>query len=267
MSKEAIEEGKCVVIGLQSTGEARAKGAALAAGLKEDGGDFGDAFVSAPNEDLKRIIMQLFPLPPKPKGVVAPEFLNVLKKEELDDSFDESSSDGNTGGQPRRRARAQVNYSERDVDEEGNVLGKRGRSQPGGRKNGKKRCSSSSTSIDMSDDESASIASEDSDESICTADLGLGDETDGSSDDEENPAKEEDKKFRAEQKSRRIPWNEIDMNADERSMSVKKLVDYQRMKNYRKACEMVQKWLSSVDKLEVCVQSFLSNAFNFHVQI
>jgi hypothetical protein len=68
---------KCVVIGLQTTGEARSDGAAKLAGLdKNTGGEFGDEFVSAPNKDLKRIIMQLFPLPPKPKGIIAPGFLN-----------------------------------------------------------------------------------------------------------------------------------------------------------------------------------------------
>ncbi|KAL7502279.1 hypothetical protein ACHAXN_000275 [Cyclotella atomus] len=40
------------------------------------GGEFGDEFVCAPNKDLKHIIMQLFPLPPKPKGIIAPEFIN-----------------------------------------------------------------------------------------------------------------------------------------------------------------------------------------------
>ena len=55
LSKQALEDGHCCVIGLQTTGEARSKGAAAAAGFEADaGGDF-DAFVSAPNEDLKRI--------------------------------------------------------------------------------------------------------------------------------------------------------------------------------------------------------------------
>ena len=44
------------MIGLQSTGEARSKGAAKAAGvnLDKESAAFDD-FVSAPNEDLKRI--------------------------------------------------------------------------------------------------------------------------------------------------------------------------------------------------------------------
>lgn len=252
MSLKALEDGKCVVIGLQSTGEARAQGAAKAAGMDKDEIDF-DAFVSAPNEDLKRIIMQLFPLPPKPRGVIAPEFLNPLKKEEIEDS--ETADDSSRSGrQPLRRARSNVNYSERDVDSEGNIKSKRGRcGSDKGRKNGKKRRSSSSASaIDVtSDDDSASLGSEDSDASIDTADLGLSSDNDSSDDEDDNQVKEEDKKFNQEKRSRRIPWNEIDMNADENSMSFRKRVDYRRMKNYRMACEMVQKWLSSVDKLEL----------------
>lgn len=79
IAKKALEEGHCCVIGLQSTGEARSKGAALAAGFDDDnGGAFGE-FVSAPNEDLKRIILMMFPMPPKPRGVIAPVFLTPVE--------------------------------------------------------------------------------------------------------------------------------------------------------------------------------------------
>ena len=228
---------------MQSTGEARAQGAAKAAGINADEGGDLDAFVSAPNEDLKRIIMQLFPLPPKPAGVIAPEFLNPLKKDELMDSSD--TADESSGRQPLRRARSNINYSERDVDNEGNVTGsKHPRSRPRDRKNKKKRRSSSTFE---SDDESASLCSEVSDD---TYSLGLGD-SDSSSDEEDAHVNEEKKIFEKEKKSRRIPWNEIDMNADMRTMRPQRRVDYQRMKNYREACEMVQKWLQSVDKLEL----------------
>ena len=79
------------MIGLQSTGEARAKGATKAAGVRyqmfnilpseirlqtcfslkfsNDQGDLDD-FVSAPNEDLKRVIMMMFPLPPSKFRVI-----------------------------------------------------------------------------------------------------------------------------------------------------------------------------------------------------
>lgn len=214
LANDAIKDGKCVVIGLQSTGEARASGAAKAAGLNDkEGCEFGDAFVSAPNEDLKRIIMQLFPLPPKPRGVIAPEFLNPLQKDDFEDSTDADDSSrgsGRSGRQSRsRRARANVNYSERDVDEEGDLSGnKRNRSRSSKRKSGKKRRSSASSATAMSDDDSVSIvSSEDSDDSIGTADLGLDTDSDSSADEGEAHGSEEKNNFLQEKKSRRCVFN------------------------------------------------------------
>ena len=105
LAKKALDDGHCCVIGLQSTGEARSKGAAQAAGFDESG-KFED-FISAPNEDLKRVIMMMFPLPPKPKGVIAPVFLNPIKNaEETALSNDDSKSNDDTpneGSQEKRR--------------------------------------------------------------------------------------------------------------------------------------------------------------------
>ena len=65
IAKKALDDGNCVLIGLQSTGEARSKAAAEIAGYDaEDGGSFDD-YVSAPSEDLKRVILNMFPLPPR----------------------------------------------------------------------------------------------------------------------------------------------------------------------------------------------------------
>ncbi len=56
LAKKAVDDGNSCVIGLQSTGEARAKGAAKSSGIDLDKGSGTlDDFVSAPNEDLKRI--------------------------------------------------------------------------------------------------------------------------------------------------------------------------------------------------------------------
>ena len=52
------------VIDLQSSGEAPSKGAAKSSEINVDNGGATNEFVSAPNEDLKRIIMQIFPPPP-----------------------------------------------------------------------------------------------------------------------------------------------------------------------------------------------------------
>ncbi|KAL7448672.1 hypothetical protein ACHAWC_000823 [Mediolabrus comicus] len=50
LAKKALDDDHCCVIGLQSTGEARSRGAAAAAGINEDDGGSFDDFVSAPNE-------------------------------------------------------------------------------------------------------------------------------------------------------------------------------------------------------------------------
>ncbi len=45
--------------------------------------------------DLKRIIMMMFPLPPKPRGVIAPVFLNVNKSDDdVEDTEDSTNSSG-----------------------------------------------------------------------------------------------------------------------------------------------------------------------------
>ena len=107
LAKQALRDGLCVVIGLQSTGEARAKGAALAAGFNDDSGGQFDDFVSAPNEDLKSIIMAMFPLPPKPKGVIAPVFFNnsSSKINEEEEDVEDLSSDKDTGKRKTRASR------------------------------------------------------------------------------------------------------------------------------------------------------------------
>jgi hypothetical protein len=130
--------------------------------------------------------------------------------------------------------------------------------QVGARNQNKKRRSSASTVdliTDDDDESSISIASESkaSDDSVGTADLGLGNDSKASASDEESVrnTNEEDKHFAAQKQSRHIPWNEIDMNADERYMTFAQRVDNRRMVNYRKACEMVKHWLESVDTLEL----------------
>ena len=57
LAKKALDDGNCCVIGLQSTGEARSKGAAAAAGINEDAGGSFEDFVSAPNEGEKNSLL------------------------------------------------------------------------------------------------------------------------------------------------------------------------------------------------------------------
>ena len=65
IAQKALDAGNCVVIGLQSTGEARSKAAAEMAGCDDAGGASFDDYISAPSEDLKKVIVSMFPLPPR----------------------------------------------------------------------------------------------------------------------------------------------------------------------------------------------------------
>ncbi|KAL3149047.1 hypothetical protein ABBQ32_001892 [Trebouxia sp. C0010 RCD-2024] len=60
MSRAALEEGKCVVIGLQSTGEART------ADVVAERGEILDDYVSGPRELLLRLVEDHYPLPSNP---------------------------------------------------------------------------------------------------------------------------------------------------------------------------------------------------------
>ncbi|XP_062226679.1 protein FORGETTER 1-like isoform X2 [Phragmites australis] len=60
LAKEALAESKCVVIGLQSTGEARTEEAVTKYGVEMED------FVSGPRELLLKLVEENYPLPPKP---------------------------------------------------------------------------------------------------------------------------------------------------------------------------------------------------------
>ncbi|CAL5069870.1 unnamed protein product [Urochloa decumbens] len=60
IAKQALAENKCVVIGLQSTGEARTEEAVTKYGVEMED------FVSGPRELLLKLVEENYPLPPKP---------------------------------------------------------------------------------------------------------------------------------------------------------------------------------------------------------
>ncbi|KAL5731294.1 udp-glycosyltransferase [Ranunculus cassubicifolius] len=60
LAKQALKENKCVVIGLQSTGEARTEEAVTKYGVELDD------FISGPRELLLKFVEDNYPLPPKP---------------------------------------------------------------------------------------------------------------------------------------------------------------------------------------------------------
>jgi hypothetical protein len=63
--QKAVEEGHCCIIGLQSTGEARAKDAAnqLCKESDDEESMYLEDYISDSKEGMKRILMNLFPLP------------------------------------------------------------------------------------------------------------------------------------------------------------------------------------------------------------
>nr|XP_028958706.1 protein FORGETTER 1 isoform X1 [Malus domestica] len=61
LAKQALMDGKCVVIGLQSTGEARTEEAVTKYGLELDD------FISGPRELLLKFVEENYPLPEKPE--------------------------------------------------------------------------------------------------------------------------------------------------------------------------------------------------------
>ena len=204
----------------------------------------------------------MFPLPPKPSGVIAPEFLNVLKNMNGVDTTDDdtSSSEGtsreksSTGRPSRRVRRTEVDYSEQNIDDDGNedTGSNNGRkrkqsakkqTKKKGSKSNKKRRSSTST-ISMTDaDEESDFTVELSDEES-SFDGSDDDSLDGTgSDDEFNVSRGK----KTSRKTNSIPWNEIPLEPD----GLTTLVDHERMVRYRKACTQVKVWLETVDTLNL----------------
>ncbi|KAL1559922.1 udp-glycosyltransferase [Salvia divinorum] len=74
LSQQALLENKCVVIGLQSTGEARTEEAITKYGLELDD------FISGPRELLLKFVEENYPLPDKPDEPLAEESVKELQR-------------------------------------------------------------------------------------------------------------------------------------------------------------------------------------------
>ncbi|KAK9937332.1 hypothetical protein M0R45_014130 [Rubus argutus] len=74
LAKKALMEDKCVVIGLQSTGEARTEEAVTKYGLELDD------FISGPRELLLKFVEENYPLPEKPDPVPGEESVKELQR-------------------------------------------------------------------------------------------------------------------------------------------------------------------------------------------
>lgn len=233
LAKSALKDGHCCVIGLQSTGEARAKGAARVAGFDANSGGEFDDYISAPNEDLKRIIMMMFPLPPKPKGVIAPVFLNPLKKD-VDKSTVEDSSvapEELQGKRTRRSTRNAVVTVEDDDEEDDD--------------NDDTEFDDESYEDDAHEDEDEDedmVGSEEYDDDTKT------NETGGKrkSREDRSIAQKKQKTSVSGRVGKRIPWDEIPLDLD-----VTKSAENERLVTYRKAVDRLKHYMEAVDKLEL----------------
>ncbi|XP_050278570.1 protein FORGETTER 1 isoform X2 [Quercus robur] len=74
LAKQALNEDKCVVIGLQSTGEARTEEAVTKYGLELDD------FISGPRELLLKFVEENYPLPEKPEPLPGEESVKELQR-------------------------------------------------------------------------------------------------------------------------------------------------------------------------------------------
>ncbi|PSR92586.1 Protein strawberry notch like [Actinidia chinensis var. chinensis] len=74
LAKQALTDYKCVVIGLQSTGEARTEEAVTKYGLELDD------FVSGPRELLLKFVEENYPLPEKPESLSGDESVKELQR-------------------------------------------------------------------------------------------------------------------------------------------------------------------------------------------
>lgn len=180
---------------------------------------------------------------PKPKGVIAPQFLNLQLRED-DSSFDDSDDEEHvtaTGRRSRKASRKPVDYDESKLD---SPSGGSGTKRKQGRSPGKtnKRQNTLSKSVTASNS--------DSDFTVELSD----DEMDDSDDDSFASSKGSDniKKASSTRKTNRkgIPWDEIPLDEVElATMSRVDRADLRRMIDYRKSAERVKKWLDTVDDL------------------
>ncbi|PIA37650.1 hypothetical protein AQUCO_03000300v1 [Aquilegia coerulea] len=74
LAKQALVENKCVVIGLQSTGEARTEEAVTKYGVELDD------FISGPRELLLKFVEDNYPLPPRPDSIPGEDSVKELQR-------------------------------------------------------------------------------------------------------------------------------------------------------------------------------------------
>uniref|UniRef100_A0A7N0RBP2 PHD-type domain-containing protein n=1 Tax=Kalanchoe fedtschenkoi TaxID=63787 RepID=A0A7N0RBP2_KALFE len=104
LAQQALKNGKCVVIGLQSTGEARTEEAVTKYGIELDD------FISGPRELLLKFVDENYPLPDKP------EQLQDGSVKELQRKRHSATPDGSFTGRVRKTPK--LNPNDDDLDDE-----------------------------------------------------------------------------------------------------------------------------------------------------
>eukprot|EP00898_Chlorokybus_atmophyticus_P004114 jgi/Chlat1/4703/Chrsp3S00444 len=110
LAQQALKDNKCVVIGLQSTGEARTEDV-----VKQNGTELED-FVSGPRELVTKFIEDYYPFPPEPPAIVAAR--EKAEKQERQKRRAEATSRTATRSSRGRALRGRAKYAE-SGDEEG----------------------------------------------------------------------------------------------------------------------------------------------------
>lgn len=112
MAHAAVAEGKCVVIGLQSTGEARTADVVAERGYELDD------FVSGPKELLTRLVETTYPLPPNPAEADWDSDRDSDDEDFLNETIVQAAARGDLGerGSKPLRPRATVRYKEYGSD-------------------------------------------------------------------------------------------------------------------------------------------------------
>lgn len=105
LSKQALKENKCVVIGLQSTGEARTEEAVTKYGVELDD------FISGPRELLLKFIEENYPLPPRPGSLPGEDGVKVIQRKRSSGTPDVSAR-----GRARKSAKLK---DDSDVESDG----------------------------------------------------------------------------------------------------------------------------------------------------
>ena len=107
-AKSALADNKCIIIGMQSTGEASTKQA-----LEDVDGDDLDDFISAPAVILERLIEKTYALPPKPLALKLEEREERMN-ERLKARQAEASVNAGRSARSGRQATQAVTYTEAD---------------------------------------------------------------------------------------------------------------------------------------------------------